>query len=147
LPSSADDRKRAAEERVRDTMLSIYRAFEDLDAQALDENFSHSDDLLAFGTDWDEKFAGWKRYKDVHAVQFQALRSFRFESRELEVHVDGKAAWAADRPRWRIETKAGEKVKTEVRITAVLRWDAAARRWLVVQWHVSEGLRERLHEY
>ena len=147
LPSSADDRKKAAEERVRETMLGIYGAFEDLDAQALDENFSHSDDLLAFGTDRDEKFAGWKRYKDVHAVQFQALRSFRFESRELEVHVDGNVAWAADRPRWRIETKVGEKVKTEVRITAVLHRDPAARRWLVVQWHVSEGLRERLHEY
>ena len=33
-----------------------------LDAQALDKNFSHSDDLLAFGTDWDEKFAGWKQF-------------------------------------------------------------------------------------
>ena len=62
---------------VKETMHGIYRAFEKLDARALDENFSHSDDLLAFGTDWDEKFAGWKMYKDVHTVQFAALKKFR----------------------------------------------------------------------
>ena len=46
-----------------------------------------------------------------------------------------------------IETKVGEKVKSDVRVTAVLRWNAEARRWLVVQWHVSSGLKERLPEY
>jgi ketosteroid isomerase-like protein len=132
---------------VRKTMLGIYRAFERLDANALDENFSHTADLLAFGTDWDEKFAGWKEYKDVHTVQFGALRSFRFVSRELEAHVSGNVAWAADRPHWEIETKEGEKVDGDMRVTAVLRWDEKAKRWLVVQWHVSSGLRERLHEY
>ncbi len=128
-------------------MLRIYHAFENLDAKALDENFSHTDDLLAFGTDWDEKFEGWKHYKDVHAVQFAALKRFTFTSRELEAHVLGDVAWAADRPRWQIETKDGVKVESEVRITAVLRWNERAKRWLVVQWHVSSGLKERLHEY
>lgn len=144
MSASADGGKA---EQVRGTMLSIYEAFEKLDAQALDKNFSHSDDLLAFGTDWDEKFAGWKQYKDVHTVQFAALKSFSFKGRELEVHVHGEMAWAADRPNWRIETNAGEKVESDVRVTAVLRWSADEKRWLVVQWHVSSGLTERLHEY
>jgi ketosteroid isomerase-like protein len=145
LSSASADGGRA--EQVRETMLNIYGAFERLDAQALDRNFSHSDDLLAFGTDWDEKFAGWKQYRDVHTVQFAALRSFSFGSRELEAHVHGETAWAADRPHWRIETKAGDKVESDVRVTAVLRWSADEKRWLVVQWHVSSGLKERLHEY
>jgi ketosteroid isomerase-like protein len=144
LPASTDGQKA---EQVKETMLGIYGAFERLDAQALDGNFSHSNELLAFGTDWDEKFAGWKQYKDVHAVQFAALKSFRFKSEELEAHVHGEVAWAADKPHWQIETKAGERVKSDVRITAVLRWSAEAKRWLVVQWHVSSGLKERLHEY
>lgn len=128
-------------------MLRIYRAFEKLDAGALDGNFDHSDDLLAFGTDWDEKFEGWKDYKDIHTVQFKALRGFKFESRELDVHVSGEVAWAADRPHWQVETADGEKVESDLRLTAVLRWDARKERWLVVQWHVSSGLKERLHEY
>lgn len=128
-------------------MLRIYNAFERLDAKSLDENFSHTDDLLAFGTDWDEKFAGWKQYREVHGVQFAALKRFRFRSKELEVHVLGNIAWAADRPHWQIETKAGEKIENDVRITSVLRWNAKEKRWQVVQWHVSSGLRERLHEY
>jgi ketosteroid isomerase-like protein len=144
LAASTDGRRVG---QVKKTMLGIYRAFENLDARALDENFSHSDDLLAFGTDWDEKFAGWKMYKDVHTVQFAALKKFRFKSTELEAHVLGDVAWAADRARWQIETKAGEKVESDVRITAVLGWDAGAKRWIVRQWHVSSGLKERLHEY
>ena len=90
-------------------MLSIYAAFESLDADGLDENFSHTSEMLAFGTDWDEKFSGWTEYKNIHKTQFKSLKSFRFQSRELEVHVNGETAWAADRPLWKIVTKSGEK--------------------------------------
>jgi len=133
-------------DRVRDVMGSVYKAFEGLDANNLDANFSHSEDLLAFGTDWDEKFVGWNSYKDVHTVQFEALRSFKFARRELEVQVNGETAWASDRPHWEIETKSGERVENDVRITAVLRKERDMT-WRIVQWHVSVGLKERLHEY
>jgi SnoaL-like domain len=145
---SATPEGRKAERDVRKTMLRIYHAFEALDAELLGENFSHTEDLIAFGTDWDEKFVGWQQYKDVHRVQFGALTRFKFITRELAVHASSDGfAWASDRPLWEIETAAGEKLKTGVRVTAVLRWSAAKRRWLVVQWHVSSGLKERLHEY
>jgi ketosteroid isomerase-like protein len=130
---------------VIQVMLNIYSAFEDLDAGKLDSNFSHTDELVAFGTDWDEKFVGWNQYRDVHKVQFESLKSFKFVTKELDVHVTGSLAWASDRPHWEIETKAGEKVSNDVRITAVLKKEGEA--WRVVQWHVSVGLRKRLHEY
>jgi ketosteroid isomerase-like protein len=126
-------------------MLKVYRGFEALDAEKLDENFDHSPELLAFGTDWDEKFVGWDQYKDVHKVQFGALKSFKFISRELEVKSSGETAWASDRPHWEIETKNGEKVSEDVRITAVLKKNGSD--WKVVQWHVSVGLGKRLHDY
>jgi ketosteroid isomerase-like protein len=138
---------------VKRTMENVYRAFEELNADKLDANFSHSEDLVAFGTDWDEKFVGWSQYKDVHTVQFRALRSFQFKQRELEVHVNGETAWASDRPHWKIETKDGEKVEQDVRVTAVLRREeeegggGTRGEWRIVQWHVSVGLGERLHEY
>ena len=140
--------QRASEdiEQVKATMRRIYSAFEELDAEKLDANFSHGDELLAFGTDWDEKFVGWNAYKDVHKVQFQALKSFEFTGRELDIHVNGETAWVADRPHWRIEIKAGERLDEDMRITAVLKKDPSGA-WLVVQWHVSVGLKERLHEY
>ena len=133
-------------DRVKQVISNIYRAFEELDAEKLDAHFSHTDDLIAFGTDWDEKFVGWNQYRDVHKVQFGALKSFKFESRELEVHVSGRVSWVSDRPHWEIETKEGERVKNNVRITAVLKKEDDGQ-WRVVQWHVSVGLSERLHEY
>jgi ketosteroid isomerase-like protein len=135
---------------VRQTVLQIYSAFEKLDAKLLDDNFAHSEELLAFGTDQDEKFQGWSQYKDVHTVQFEALKSFKFTPKELEIHIhNDDVAWIADRPHWSVETKAGEKVESDMRITAVLRkeGEGSSGRWLVVQWHVSVGLQQRLHEY
>ena len=126
-------------------MLNIYKGFESLDADQLDTNFAHSPELVAFGTDWDEKFVGWDQYKDVQRVQFSALKSFKFETTELEVRLNRETAWASDRPHWEIETKNGEKVKQDVRITAVLK--KMNSDWKVVQWHVSVGLGRRLHEY
>jgi len=130
---------------ARQTMLAIYKGFESLDAENLDSNFAHSPDLIAFGTDWDEKFVGWDQYKDVHKVQFGALRSFKFQTRELDVKINGETAWASDRPHWEIETKTGERVTEDVRITAVLK--KTGSNWKVIQWHVSVGLGKRLHEY
>jgi ketosteroid isomerase-like protein len=132
---------------VRDIILRIYNAFEKLDASLVDENFSHSDELLAFGTDWDERFDGWKQYKDVHPVQFKALESMKFESRELTVCYHDGVAWVADRPHWEIVTKAGEKIDSDVRLTAVLKKVDEKSRWFVVQWHVSVGMKARLHAY
>ncbi len=131
---------------VKQIMANIYAAFEELDAEKLDRHFSHSGELLAFGTDWDEKFVGWDQYKDIHRVQFAALKSFKFTTRELEVHVKKTIAWASDRPHWEIETKEGERVENNVRITAVLKKEEDEQ-WRVVQWHVSVGLGTRLHEY
>lgn len=130
---------------VQRTMLNIYAGFEALNAEMLDANFSHSSDLIAFGTDWDEKFVGWEQYKDIHRVQFDALKSFKFMARELDVKINGETAWVSDRPHWEIETKKGESVKEDVRVTAVLKKTGSD--WKVVQWHVSVGLGERLHEY
>lgn len=145
LVSSSDEKNEA--QRVRNVVLEIYRAFEKLDAEMLDRNFEHSRELLAFGTDQDEKFDGWDSYKDVHKVQFAAVKSFTFTARELEVHIQGDVAWVADRPHWRVETKTGEKVDRDMRITSVLRKEAESNEWRVVQWHVSAGLEKRLHEY
>lgn len=131
---------------VRKTILAIYKGFEKLDARLVDQNFSHGGELLAFGTDWDEKFVGWKGYKDVHTVQFKALSSMKFRPRELSIHCQGKLAWISDRPHWEIVTKKGEKINSDVRLTAVLKKDESKERWLVVQWHVSVGM-NRLHDY
>lgn len=136
-------------QKVRETILQIYSAFEKLNAKLLDENFAHSEELLAFGTDQDEKFQGWGQYKDVHTVQFEAVKSFKFLPKELEVHIHNDIAWIADRPHWIVETKTGERVDSDMRITAVLKKEGqgSSTRWLVVQWHVSVGLQQRLHDY
>ena len=122
----------------------IYSAFESLDANKLDENFSHTDSLTAFGTDEDEFFYGWEQYKSVHQVQFKAVKNFEFTSMDMRSFEHGDTAWFSDRVHWKIETRAGEKVDTKVRITGVLAREQG--KWRIVQWHVSQGV-ARLHEY
>jgi ketosteroid isomerase-like protein len=62
----------------------------------------------------------------------------------MRVFEHGDTAWFSDRVHWLIETKAGEKVDTKLRITGVLVKEQG--KWRIVQWHVSQGL-PRLHEY
>jgi ketosteroid isomerase-like protein len=131
-------------EEVAHVVKNIYHAFEELNAQNLDENFSHTERLTAFGTDEDEFFYGWEKYKSVHVVQFRAVKSFRFTSTDLRVFENGETAWFSDRVHWKIETFKGEKVDTSVRITGVLVKENG--KWQIMQWHVSQGL-PRLHEY
>lgn len=123
---------------------AVYSAFEALDARRLDENFSHTETLTAFGTDEDEFFYGWGKYKSIHEVQFKAVKNFQFTSTDMRVFEHGDTAWFSDRVHWKIETKAGEKVDTKVRITGVLVKEKG--NWRIVQWHVSQGA-ARLHEY
>jgi ketosteroid isomerase-like protein len=129
---------------IETVIRAIYNAFEALDATKLDENFSHTDRLTAFGTDEDEFFYGWGKYKSIHDVQFKAVKNFQFTSTDLRVFEHGDTAWFSDRVHWKIETKAGEKVDTKVRITGVLVKEDG--NWRIVQWHVSQGV-PRLHEY
>jgi ketosteroid isomerase-like protein len=100
--------------------------------------------LTAFGTDEDEFFYGWEKYKSVHVVQFKAVKSFRFTSTDMRVFENGDTAWFSDWVHWKIETFKGEKVDTLVRITGVLVKEGG--KWQIVQWHVSQGV-PRLHEY
>ena len=129
---------------VETVVKGVYSAFEALDANKLDENFSHTETLTAFGTDEDEFFYGWEQYKSIHQVQFKAVKRFQFKSMDMRTFEHDETAWFSDRVHWTIETKAGEKVDTNVRITGVLVKEQG--RWRIVQWHVSQGA-ERLHEY
>lgn len=129
---------------IETVVKAIYNAFEALDAHKLDENFSPTETLTAFGTDEDEFYYGWEKYKSVHEVQFSAVKSFEFTSTDMRVFEHGDTAWFSDRVHWIIETKAGEKVDTKLRITGVLVKEQG--KWRIVQWHVSQGL-PRLHEY
>jgi ketosteroid isomerase-like protein len=129
---------------VEATVRAVYAAFEGLDAKKLDENFSHTEGLTAFGTDEDEFFYGWEQYKSVHQTQFRVVKRFRFTSTDMRTFVHGDTAWFSDRVHWQIETKAGEKVDTKVRISGVMLKQQS--KWRIVQWHVSQGV-SRLHEY
>lgn len=131
-------------QKIETIVRTIYDAFEALNAQKLDENFSHTAHLTAFGTDDDESFYGWEAYRTVHETQFRAVKSFRFTSTDMRAFEHDDTAWFSDRAHWQIETKAGETVDTTVRITGVLLRKNG--KWEIVQWHVSQGVK-RLHEY
>ncbi len=129
---------------IETAVRTIYDAFQELNAGKLDENFTHTDEHTAFGTDEDEFFYGWEEYKSVHETQFRAVKSFRFTSTDMRAFEYGDTGWFSDRAHWEIETKAGEKVDTTVRITGVLLRQQG--KWRIIQWHVSQGVK-RLHEY
>ena len=127
------------EEEVRDTVSSIYKALEDLNAEELDSHFSRSEDLLAYGQRWDSRHKKFGQIAEEHKRELQALKSLRIASMELEVHVRGSVAWVADRSHQLAETKDGQKIEGDLRTTLVLQKPKPNDPWLIIQFHASRG--------
>jgi ketosteroid isomerase-like protein len=128
------------EEKVKATVLSVYKAIEDLDAEELDSNFSPSEDLLAYGQSWASRSKSLDQISEEHRQEFKNLESIKISSQELEVHVRGSVAWTADGVHQVAETKAGKKSESNLRLTFVLEKQEPGNTWLIIQWHVSRGM-------
>jgi ketosteroid isomerase-like protein len=128
------------QEQVKATVLSVYKAIEDLDAEELDSHFSPSEDLLAYGQSWASRSKSLYQISEEHRREFKNLESIKISSKELEVHVRDSVAWTADRVHQIAETKDGKKSESDLRLTFVLEKQEPGNTWLIIQWHVSRGM-------
>jgi ketosteroid isomerase-like protein len=128
------------EDKVKDVVISVYKAIEELDADKLDAFFSHSDELLAFGQQWSSRTKSIDDISEEHKREFQQVQSMKSTSNELEVHVRGNVAWTADRAHQVVELKNGRKAENDLRMTLVLERQSAGDPWSIIQWHVSRGI-------
>jgi len=127
------------EQQVKDTVLAVYQALQDLNADELTSHFSHSPDLLAFGQRWDSRHKDFDGISAEHKRELETLKAFKIDSKELEVHVRGSVAWTADRPHGVVITGDGRTHESDLRITLVLEQEQPGGPWLIVQWHASRG--------
>lgn len=128
------------EDNVRNVVMGVYKAVEDLDADKLDAYFSHSDELLAFGQQWSSRTKSIDDISEEHKREFQQVKSMKSISNELEVHLRGNVAWTADRAHQVVELKDGRKAENDLRMTLILERQSANDPWLIIQWHVSRGI-------
>ena len=117
------------------TLERLYAAWSDLDPSKA-APFYAKDSSLTFFDVTPMKYTGWSEYAAGVPKAFAAYSSGKFSlNDDLQVHLQGKLAWATSTWRGELTKKDGSKEAIEGRYTAVL--EKRGQDWLVIHEHMS----------
>jgi ketosteroid isomerase-like protein len=115
----------------------FWKAFENKDLQKLSEMIGHDPDLVFFGTDENERWAGWEVVREALTRQFGAFIRIQVKTHNNVVQVSptGNTAWFSLQRYISIVTSKGSEEGMKTRVTGVL--EKRDGRWQLVQYHSS----------
>ncbi|MBN1351483.1 nuclear transport factor 2 family protein [candidate division KSB1 bacterium] len=137
----------AEKESVHLFIKDFWQAFETKDIDAFSEMVAHEPDMVFFGTDENEYWAGWNAIKDAVERQFKAFYNIDVKYAAEVIHVSeaGKTAWFSLIRTIQVTNQKGEKQEMKNRVTGVL--IKKHRAWKLVQYHSSAALNWDLFKY
>jgi len=126
--------EKAAVEQLLD---EFWKAFENKDFDKLSEIIAHDTDMVIFGTDENERWAGWEVVKEALLKQFKAFKKIKIQTHNTVVHVSptGKSAWFSLQRYISIETQENPEEGMKTRVTGV--FEKRDGKWRLVQYHSS----------
>ena len=115
----------------------FWKAFEEKDSNRLSEIIAHDTNLVFFGTDENERWAGWEVVKEALEKQFQAFTSIRVQVHNIVIHVSptGKTAWFSLQRYLSVLEKDDVESGMKTRVTGV--FEKRNGSWKLVQYHSS----------
>ena len=132
---------------VKDVLDKLQQAMTSEDMDMFSALIAHDADMVSFGTDASERWAGWDALKIAMEKQNAAFDNMKIAVRDQVIKVSpaGDAAWFSEVMDWSIET-GGQQVNLDgARATGVL--EKRGGKWLVVQMHFSIGVAGQAAEY
>jgi uncharacterized protein (TIGR02246 family) len=139
LLSCATEKPDLACEKGKVTQLleDFWRAFESKDLDRLSEIIAHDTDMVFFGTDENERWAGWEVVKEALVKQFQAFSIIRVQTHNTVIHVaqDGQSAWFSLQRYISVIEKDSVESGMKTRVSGV--FEKRDGLWKLVQYHSS----------
>ena len=122
---------------VKAAIDAFYEARRTKDLEGMSELIAHEKDCIHFGTDADERWAGWEKLKKDTIAQFKAQKNLKVSYRDLHIHVSesGDTAWFSQIVDLEGKSKGGVFDLTGARFTGVLQLREG--KWVFVQSHLS----------
>ena len=127
-------------EEVAQILDDFWRAIENKDFDRLSEIIAHDTDMVFFGTDENERWAGWEVVKEALQKQFTAFKSIKIQTNNTIIHVSSscQTAWFSLQRFIEIETQDAPKSGMKNRVTGV--FGKREGQWRMVQYHCSYPL-------
>jgi len=123
--------------KVTQLLDDFWKAFEAKDLNRLSEIIAQDPDMVFFGTDENERWAGWEVVKEALTKQFQAFSNIRIQTHNTVVHVarDGKTAWFSLQRFITVIEKDSVESGMKTRVSGV--FEKREDGWRMVQYHSS----------
>lgn len=127
----------AEKENIESLLDLFWKSFEEKNIDNLSELIAHDTDMVIFGTDENERWAGWEVCKEALLKQFKSFTHIRVKTHNRVVHVapTGKTAWFSLLRFISIVTENGIEEGMKTRVTGVL--EKRDGKWKLVQYHSS----------
>lgn len=118
---------------VRDTLISVARAFGARDLHALEERWADRDDVIVF--ERGQANYGWRDYRDRHLLpELRELQNVEYSIADIRTKVNRRTARSTFTHIMSADF-SGRSIEAADVGTAVLKWRDKA--WKIVRWHTS----------
>lgn len=125
----------------------FFRAMDTQDMEAMSALIAHDAEMVHFGTDTAERWAGWESLREATKEQFEALQSYTVSVRDqvIKVGPSGQVAWFSQVMDAQVETQHGRYRMDDARLTGV--FEKRDGQWVFVQSHLSLPVSGQAVEY
>ena len=134
-------------ENAESLIQKMWDSFIDGDIDAFSQTMSKDKDMVTFGTDASERWAGWQELEDSVALQFDAFDVISVErkNKSLKISNSGNTAWFSETVDWEFLSNGKTEEVKDIRYTGVMEYRDGE--WKIVQFHCSVGVAGQVIEY
>ena len=134
-------------ENAESLIQKMWYSFIDGDIDAFSQTMSKDKDMVTFGTDASERWAGWQELEDSVALQFDAFDviSVDRKNKSLKISNSGNTAWFSETVDWEFLSNGKTEEVKDIRYTGVMEYRKG--HWKIVQFHCSVGVAGQVIEY
>ncbi|MCG2589868.1 nuclear transport factor 2 family protein [Rhodohalobacter sulfatireducens] len=124
-------------EKIEETIQKFFHSMDVQDFELMKEVTAQKEDVVHIGTDSEEIWRGWSELNKATKEQFENLKFYKSNIRELSIHISdsGSVAWYSHLLDAKIKSDTTVQTWKGARFTGVL--ENIDRQWQIVQTHVS----------
>lgn len=122
---------------IEKCLTTFWTAFENKDLKKIGDLIVHDPDIVFFGTDENERWAGWPCVESALKKQFEAFSKIKIQTHNLVIQVSptGQTAWFSLQRYISLMTPDSVNEGMKTRITGVMEKRDGC--WKMVQYHSS----------
>ncbi len=130
----------AEKAKVQIVVDNLVTQIETEDMDMLSQIYAHDDDIIAFGTDADERVVGWEALKQLMEAQNGQTQNTEItvSNQAIKLSPKGYTAWFSELLDWKFDFESEHYSFSGVRMSGVL--EKRDDGWKIVQIHTSIGV-------